>query len=81
MTMLHRTAAEIVQLLAKAGEPMDDDGCLLCEGRWDPVRDLHEYIHADNCAWRLARNWLADQEGWPGPVEPALAGTSASRQE
>jgi hypothetical protein len=68
-------AVEIVLLLAKAAEPMGDDGaCLLCDGRWDPVADLREYIHAKRCPWRLARAWLADQEGWPGPATPAMEG-------
>lgn len=73
-------ACEIVILLAKTGEPLDSEEavCLLCDGRWDPVADLREYIHADRCPWRLAVAWLADQEGWPSPATPALAGTKAT---
>ena len=56
-------AAQIVLLLAKAAEPMDDDGCVLCQGRWDPVRDLREYAHAPDCPWQLAREWLDGETG------------------
>jgi hypothetical protein len=48
------TAALATVQWAANDEPVNGYGCAVCVGRWDPVRDWHEYIHEPRCPWLLA---------------------------
>lgn len=54
-------AEQIVRALAAEPYPTGDEGyddCAFCESRhYDEQQNL---IHAEDCVWRLAREWVAE---------------------
>jgi hypothetical protein len=60
-------AEEIVRKLAACDEPMADLWCALCSEQADPEAGADERgvivpnFHAEGCAWRMAREYMAEE--------------------